>query len=1173
MGTRRTSLTDQQRAALDRRAVSIALSAGAGCGKTFVLTQRFLAQLEPADGEAASRLGEVVAITFTERAAREMRDRIRRACLERLLDAPAEREAYWLALVREMDSARISTIHSFCGTTLRAHAVQAGLDPRFRVLDEAEAATLLDQALEQELGELLAAEDPAAMALAEELGLNQTREAVAELLGSRESIEWDAWLAMEPEALARHWEDYLRRQFLPRHLAALVGSAAAATVLRIAGAHRPSNATMQARLAFLEQNLPRLAESTDPEAELESIREHAKVQGGGGKKAWDDELAYAEFRDASTQLRAEVDKLKQTAALRAETMLDAARLSLHLLRLAHRAVEAYGRRKAELGCLDFSDLITRTRALLGGPEGAANTRSAAARAIGQGISLLLVDEFQDVDPVQAELVTALCRDRMADGRLFLVGDYKQSIYRFRGADPEVFRRLRHALPETGRLPLSLNFRSQPAVIEAVNAIFCEAMGEEYEPLSAHRPRVEPEARVEMLWACDEQFEPERRPTERLRRLEADWIARRIAQMLQGDQHLVVDAEAEKRGEPKPRRVRPGDVAILFRALSDVAYYEEALRRYGIDYYLVGGHAFYAQQEIFDVLNLLRAVAMPSDTASLAGVLRSGMFNLADETLFWLSQRQGGLAAGLGAEPLPKEIPPPQRERVAAARRVLAGLRELKDRVPIARLIQQALDWTGYDAVVVAEFLGQRKLANLRKLIDQAREFDATPGAFTLEDFVGRLAEFVARQPKEPLAATQPELTDLVRLMTIHQSKGLEFPVVFVADLDRPSQGGRDRAAYSPALGPMVAGSSGAGGLDLYRRDERLEDEAESLRMFYVATTRAADYLVLSAGLDSLDTVRSSWMELLKQRFDLSTGMLKGRLPEGYAQPSIRATTDRPEPKQKPRRSGSKADPEQVAQAAEEAAAAGRGTIPRGLRAVEPDPTAATEYSFSRLSGLLHWRGGQEAQASEVTTHDETPPWGTIDPRGFGTLVHAALAELDFAAPGDIPALVRKHAAAHLAEDDAQIEEAVDMIRRFASSTRARAIAAAPKVLPEVEFLLRWPTDAAAGSEASPVAESGGRLLRGFIDCLYQDAGGGWHLVDYKTNRANQATLAAVAAPYELQMLLYARAAETILGQSPGELVLCFLRPGLEYRFDWNAEAKQKVARLMAGGLKELSGNN
>ena len=178
--------------------------------------------------------------------------------------------------------------------------------------------------------------------------------------------------------------------------------------------------------------------------------------------------------------------------------------------------------------------------------------------------------------------------------------------------------------------------------------------------------------------------------------------------------------------------------------------------------------------------------------------------------------------------------------------------------------------TGYDALLLAEFLGQRKLANLHKLIEQARSFDRA-GVFTLADFITQLAEFVARQPDEPLAATQPETTNVVRLMSIHQAKGLEFPVVIVPDLGRPRHVLPPAVAFDPRLGPMLKDDEATTGFDLFMARQNEDDLKELTRLCYVAATRAADYLILSAGVDDLDKATGPWLEMLARRFDLATG--------------------------------------------------------------------------------------------------------------------------------------------------------------------------------------------------------------------------------------------------------------------------------------------------------------
>jgi ATP-dependent helicase/nuclease subunit A len=813
---------------------------------------------------------------------------------------------------------------------------------------------------------------------------------------------------------------------------------------------------------------------------------------------------------------------------------------------------------------------------------------------------LLVDEFQDTDPLQVELVRALCDGRAADGKLFFVGDYKQSIYRFRGADPHVFRRLRDEIPARGRLPLTLNFRSQPAVIEFVNALFSKEMGPEYEPLEAHRPQLGPRPAVEFLWAIEpesmtglqpvdlpsagadaaSQGETERggSPTERNRRREAEWIARRLRGMLDAGEKLVWDHGPARAGEPALRAVRPGDITLLFRALTNVEYYEEALRRHGIDYYLVGGHAFYAQQEIFDIVNLLRAVASPCDEVSLAGILRSPMFGLLDETLYCLSKHADGLSGGFwessrhtpsavrplrsGSSEAPgtmggrhsesacyvDAIAPEQQVRLRFAAETLGELRDRKDRMPVAQLLHLALEKTGYDALLLAEFLGERKLANLHKLIEQARQFDAA-GIFTLSDFITQLAQFVARQPDEPLAATQPESINAVRLMSIHQSKGLEFPVVVVADLDRPRRVSSGSVAFTPQLGPMVRFSGCTSGYDLFVQAEQDEETAELGRLLYVATTRAADYLILSSGLEDLERAGGPWLELLRRRFDLCSGAAL----EDPQRVLAKVTCEEPPLPRKPTGPARRRDLQGTMDKARDLAAAGEGPIPALLAPVPVDRSARRPYSFSRLRGTMHPRPFHGAGREDDESFSAPP---ALDPVGLGTLVHAVLADL--AEGGDdsrpaIEAMVRKHAWRHLPEATDELDEPIDLIAGLASSPRWVALRTASCVYTEIEFLLAWPPGN-ADAEAP--------YIQGFIDCLYQDSTGGWHLLDYKTNRVSPETLASTVASYEMQMLVYALAVERILKQPPAEIVLCFLRGNQEHRFVWDASARQRVLDLV-----------
>jgi ATP-dependent helicase/nuclease subunit A len=1174
-----TTYTPEQAKAIGERKVSVALSAGAGCGKTFVLTERFLSHLEPQleEAPAPADLAELVAITFTERAAREMRDRIRQKCYERLTAAKGEAATYWLQLLRAIDRARVSTIHGFCATLLRSHAVEAQIDPQFAILEQSHAATLAAEVIDDLLRDRLSAKDELTIGLVTDFGLDRLRDCLHHILHQRSDLdrELKRWLNTSAEEQVAVWVTFYQETILPLLLAEVSNDPAAHTVLSILRDVEVSHETMIERRQTILNLLPHLTESLQPDVDLAALRDATLLTNCGGKKAWPDPDLHATYSSTAQELRAVIDKVNKELEFDAAAALPAAETGLRLLNLGAAVLADYENGKRELGQLDFSDLLSRAHRLLTDPA-----NSVLRKRIAKQIRLLLVDEFQDTDPQQVELVKALCGD-VSSGRLFFVGDFKQSIYRFRGADPQVFRTLQDETPRSGRLPLTQNFRSQPAILDFVNAVFCQPFGESYEALRPARKQVSPRPAVEFMWVPVEAGKREQGATDRLRREEADWIARRIRSMIDDGEPIVYDAAAAKNGNPAARAPKLGDFAILFRALTSVAHYEEALRAYGLDYYLVGGHAFYAQQEIFDLVNLLRSLASPADEISLLGVLRSPFFALDDETIFWISRHRHGLSAGLFAQQLPGELSLAQRQHVRSVATLLSDLRRLKDRLPIADLILTALARTGYDAVLLTEFLGERKLANLRKLIDEARSFDRA-GVFTLSDFIVQLSQFVAQQPREPLASTHSESTDVVRLMSIHQSKGLEFPIVFVPDIDRMTHGSGGGIELSAQLGPLVRVDSDAprSGYDLQQVVNRREERGELTRLLYVACTRAADYLVLSGAPEKFEDIKKPWLKLLADRFDLETGIVRGELPAGYEVPQVRITRVAPATKRtrtgRPRGIQWERELEKVNQLCAASPKAESGVLP-----VPPDLSARRQYSFSSLTGILE----RMTEASDSLLPPELDPYADavetaplaqhrastasesregIDPLRLGTLVHAALAQ----APGakgsqqklDVGLLVGRAASRLLAVEPREIILAEELVTGFLQSPRGTAMSQAKQVHHELEFLLAWPP-------GSP--RTNGIYLQGFLDSLYQDAQGDWHILDYKTNQADASNLAAVASQYEMQLYVYALAAEQVLREPPRELTLYFLRPELEVSYAWNDAARSKVIEWVNKSLRSI----
>ncbi len=1170
-------LTAEQHAALAEHAASVVLSAGAGCGKTFVLTQRFISRLDASTGLSAdASLRQQVAITFTERAAREMRGRIRTACRQRLSTASSEELAFWIDVDRQLETARISTIHSFCASLLRAHALDAALDPQFLVLDEQQSRALLREVIDQSLRELLAGRDENLLVLLEHFSLPQVRDGIKAFVRKLQPRDFDAWTGRLAADVCQAWQQFHNDHVVPWARQQVLADHSLPTLEKLIAQHPADHPKMQQRCAELTTAFAQLADCPDPQrlAEvLEHLRAHATLAHLGSRKGWQDEAVHERFKQVATEVRevakTHVDRLRWSA----EGIEDVAHLGLAMLRVARRAADEYGQRKESMGCLDFDDLILRARELLCDPQ-----HAEVREQIAGGIQYLLVDEFQDTDQLQCDLVEALCGEEFLTGKLFVVGDYKQSIYRFRGAEPEVFRRLRERLPQRGRLPLSRNFRSQPAVLDFVNALFHDCFDGDYEPLVPHRGQKTNPPCVEFLWANDqasdcEDHQPKQHSAEALRALEADWIARRIRQMIDdGEPVIAVDDESA----PGTRGPKLGDFVILFRALTDVELYEQALRRQGLDYYLVGGHAFYAQQEVYDVVNLLRAIESPADEVSLAGVLRSPFFSLADETLFWLARHPEGLAAGLLdlQEDWPLEAG--QRQQAGYAAQVLSALRAKKDSVTVASLLREALNRTGYDALLLAEFLGERKLANLEKLIEQARANDANP-RLSLADFTAQLADSVAQMPDEALAATHPEVTEVVRLMTIHQAKGLEFPVVIVADLERGKRSSSDVFAFDPLLGPLASDPyerGGTTGLGLYRTAQAAQDESESTRLFYVAATRAAEYLILAAGVNSVNEPKGLWRRLLGQRFDLETGRVLSELPAGYNVPQVKVTTTRPEagPTQRARRRVNLVELLDTADA--QPSDVDRAT-PREVRPIPADAAAIERFSFSQISGALG-RAADDTAIENVDRVPATSPSSTdIDPLVLGELVHRVLAEwpalarVGDALAGDAAGLVHRYEKGQGDEQQPLIARAAELVATFIASQRAEAIRNARDVHCELEFLLPWPpttstTEAPAGSRST-------QHLHGYIDCLYQDAAGAWHLLDFKTNRVSPENVTQAAEPYRLQLLLYAIAVQSALGFVPDEIAVVFLAAGREVSFTLDAAARQWMAAEIDRGIQALTG--
>lgn len=881
-------LTIEQRRALDARLFSAALSAGAGCGKTTVLTERFLGEI---DGEAGRSLGALAAMTFTEKAARELRQRIRDRCRSKI--AAGVDRSWWTLALRALEAAPIGTFHEFCGRVLRSRFEAMQLDPEFVILDEIIAASLREQAAASAIRRLLAARDPDLLTLGVDYGLRSIRAMLEKTLASRTAEEINATCVENAERLADRWRTIWESR---GRAAALSKIGPAARACRAVLENLPPELSPQ--LANLRQEvLDRLGALDSPncsDGALDALREAAKIVGVRGKNAWPDGDVKEAVASIFTTLRKRITDAPRLTWEETVT-LESAETAIRFANVAREAISDYDKLKRARQGLDFADLIALAHDALR-PN---NDGGAAADEAASGIEFVLVDEFQDTDEIQSRVLRILAGEGFATGKLFVVGDAKQSIYRFRGAEPTIFGRWRGAFHEPGRLQLSENFRTVPRVLDFVNVLFADAFeefdGSKSPPLIPRRPDFQDGPAVHFFWveppppaddapASKSKSKPKKPSARECRGAEAEALAHWLRGRLD-DGWTVVDRKTRK-----PRPAHAGDVALLLRAMTDVWPYETALADQGFDYHTIGGSAFYSQQEVLDVINLLSVIEDPTDETALAGALRGPFFSLTDEGLFWLSKTPGGLMAGVERGDSPG-LSDGDRAQAQRARRLLRRWRDLKDHAPMASLLERALDESGFSAALVCEFLGARKLANIRKLVRTARDFDRR-GGFGLADFVGRLRAFADDPPKEEQAAVTEEDGQSVRIMTVHQAKGLEFPIVILPDLNRGVGSKTSSLGFERDLGLVIKPTDGdCLGWLAHRAIEDREEREESLRLFYVATTRARDHLVLSSGFPTplrevaVDKL-SPALNLVWERFDGESGARLAPLPEGWPEPEI-----------------------------------------------------------------------------------------------------------------------------------------------------------------------------------------------------------------------------------------------------------------------------------------------
>lgn len=842
-------LTAAQQRAVDHEGPALVVQAGAGTGKTTVLVARFLRLL--ADNPEWP-LESIVAITFTDKAAREMRDRLRRA-----IDGRAATEGgRWHERQRQLSRLRVTTIHGFCAMILRENAIAAKLDPRFTVLDEREAALLQEEALAATLAALVN-EESASRPLLDALQLRDLRQELSALLQQRGTVTRlfaalptaEAWLAQwQAEQPARHRQGWAWLNQRHPQLAAALAHLPAVPIVD------PSD-----RLAAAVEAGQQGAALINSEQWLAAMEQFETINLVGGKAAaWGGKEALQATKAMLKALReAAQEALKFGLFAPLDEQDEAAAAQLQRWKSLWQQLDVrYSTLKAQRQALDYDDLELYTLALL--DQAPPSERLHLFRA---SIRELMVDEYQDTNPTQREIIDHLAPVGGAIRR-FIVGDAKQSIYRFRQAQVSVYSEtVAEIQRRVGVAPVVLDhsFRTQPRLLAALNAQFdalLAPLGPSHEPWEAA-----PEPLATTLAAPDHAplrvaivESPSRTAVARRREAEGQWVAAQFKAWHQ-------------RGIPWD------EMALLLRSTTGLDAYERAFKAEGVPYVTTAGRYFYEQREVQDTLALLAALHRPADDLALATILRSPLFALSDETLYRLRWHDDTGQRCDVPRPFHHALrePPPsaQPEAVARADTLLRELWTLRGYVSVAQLLERALLLTGFEAMLALDDsgeMGSRRRANLRKLVTQARDF----GGADVGAFLDSVSLVTAASLRENEAIASDPQGGAVSIMTVHGAKGLEFEVVALGDL----RGGRRGSSHRPVirhdpLFGMVAATRDADGErgypTSYQQAEWLEarlEEAEGKRLLYVAMTRAKRQLLLAGELggtdNALDRLLAGW---------------------------------------------------------------------------------------------------------------------------------------------------------------------------------------------------------------------------------------------------------------------------------------------------------------------------
>lgn len=1123
---------------LDDLDSTFVVEAAAGTGKTTVLVDRIVALVR----RGRARLEQIISVTFTEKAAGEMKLRLR-ARLEKVRDEVSEaveRERLNVAL-QELEVARIGTIHGLCADLLREYPVEAGVDPLFEVAAEGDAEALRAVAFQRTFQALLEEQPEGVRRALRRRGKGRDAESPRQALASA------ADALIEHRDFSAPWrrDEFDRRAALDGCLEVLRRYAALVGQVSLRPGKRSDLLELLERLrAFLDEvdrreAGPRAHQPRDHDGIEATLKDLASTT-----FPWESKPYWLQFSGGLTEAALLDVRAEAWASVREVVRRCDADLAACLHHELAPVVAAYHREKARAGVLDFVDLLLLTRDLLAGHQSVRESLQAR-------ITHLFVDEFQDTDPLQSEVLLLLAaadasvsrpyETRPVPGKLFVVGDPKQSVYRFRRADILLYHRVKAHLASHGARVeyLSTSFRSTPGIQAAVNGAFSGAMkGEhqaEYVALGEHR---EPNKDQPSLIAlpAPRPFNQKGSPTKQAVEKSVPDVVGAFIEWLVGASGWTVEEE----GQRVP--VQPRHVCILFKRLRkfggvDVPRpYAQALEARKVPHVLVGGRSFHQREEVMALRTALFAIDRPDDELSVYATLRGPFFALTDDVLFGFKQIHGKLNTlrpfqGVEGEEL---------LQVVEALGVLGELHKQRHDRPVAETLHALLERTRAHAGVAFWKAGAQALANLLQLAEVSRRYERRATSFR------EVVEALQREADEGEAPDAPLVEhglEGVRMMTVHAAKGLEFPVVILAEPTANAARAEPSHWVDPARALWVhpLASCVPSELREHEAEAIARDNEEALRLTYVAATRAKDLLVVPVSSDR------QWPESWTQVLEPSLFPAKDRAHQPKPAPGCPAfgrdvVVDRngPVPSEVPLPGLHLAltglnrvvwwDPRVLALDVEGASGL---VADEALREDEVEgPKSVAEYdAWQQAKSDAEAAGGRPREvvqsARDVTLQASPAPIPveeTAAPRAnrpsgrrFGELVHACLATVPLdAEAGAVKTVVEVMARLLKATDDEVTHAAVAV-----EAALAHPVVAAARRARQVR------------REASLVDQlPDGSVLEGVVDLSYE-TDDGWVVVEFKTDAVIEESL----EKYEAQTYTYVQAIARATGQPVSGVIL------------------------------------